>query len=223
MLVPLVFAAASQGAAAGIPQGESITPVTELPAAHRYRSGIVVGLSLGVGLGSASGYPNNSQEIGDSAYYSAGGFMGGGYGQLFIMGALSDYLSFGFWYGHSDLRNSDWRSVGNGGGFRLEIFPLVDLVPSLQGLGVLANLGIGSGNLFTPNPQLPEAVGTQSWGGIGIFHEWGFGYGRDGHFAFGPALEVDAVWSQPFEQHGVVASARFVWYGGSVKEPGAAL
>ncbi len=214
MLVPLVFAAASQGAAAGVPQGESITPVTELPAAHRYRSGIALGLSLGVGIGSASGYPNNSQEIGDSAYYSAGGFMGGGYGQFFVMGALSDYLSFGFWFGHSDLRNSDWRSVGNGGGFRLEIFPLVDLVPSLEGLGILANLGIGSGNLYTPNPQLPEAVGTQSWGGIGIFHEWGFGYSRAGHFAFGPALEFDAIWSQPFEQHGVVGSARLVWYGG---------
>lgn len=213
MLVPLVFAAASQAAATGVPQGD-ITPVTQLPADHRYRSGIVLGLSLGVGIGSASGYPNNSQEIGDPAYYSAGGFMGGGYGQLFILGALSDYLSFGFWYGHSDLRNSDWRSVGNGGGFRLEVFPLVGVYPALQGLGILANLGIGSGNLFTSNPQLPEAVGTQSFGGVGIFHEWGFGYGRGGHFAFGPALEFDAIWSQPFEQHGVVGSARLVWYGG---------
>jgi len=213
MLVPLVFAAASQAAAMTVPQGD-ITPVTQLPAAHRYRSGIAVGLSLGVGVGSASGYPNNSQDIGDSAYYSAGGFMAGGMGQIFIMGALSDYLSFGFWYGHTDLRNSDWRSVGNGGGFRLEIFPLVDLVSQLQGLGVLANLGIGSGNLYTPNPQLPEANGTQSFGGIGLFHEWGFGYGHDGHFAFGPAVEFDAIWSQPFEQHGVIASARLVWYGG---------
>jgi hypothetical protein len=214
MLVPLVFAAASQGAAAAVPTGGDLTPVTQLPVDHQYRSGVVIGLSLGAGLGSASGYPNNSQQIGDPAYYSAGGFMGGGWGQLFLMGALSDYISFGFWYGHSDLRNSDWRSTGNGGGFRIEAFPLVGLVPVLHGLGVLANLGIGSGTLTSTNPSLPQANGTQSFGGVGLFHEWGFGYGHDGHFAFGPALEFDAIWSQPFEQHGVVASARLVFYGG---------
>jgi hypothetical protein len=213
MLAPLVFAAASQGAAVGLPQGD-VTPVTLLPAAHQYRSGFVVGLSLGAGLGSASGYPNNSQDIGNSADYSAGGFMAGGYGQVFVMGALSDYISFGFWYGHSALRNADWRSNGDGGGFRIECFPLVGLVPALHGLGILANLGIGSGSLTNTNPDLQEAHGTQSFGGVGLFHEWGFGYGHDGHFAFGPALEFDAIWSQPFEQHGLVASARLAYYGG---------
>jgi hypothetical protein len=213
MLVPFVFAAASQAAAVGVPQGD-VTPVTLLPADHRYRSGFAVGLSLGAGLGSASGYPNNSQDIGNPAYYSAGGFMAGGYGQLFVMGALSDYLSFGFWFGHSSLRNADWRSDGNGGGFRIECFPLVGIFPALQGLGILANLGIGSGTLTSTNPSLPQANGTQSFAGAGLFHEWGFAYGHDGHFAFGPALEFDAIWSQPFEQHGVVASARLAYYGG---------
>jgi hypothetical protein len=213
MLVPLVFAAASQAAAVGVPTGD-VTPVVQLPAAHKYRSGIVLGLSLGLGLGSASGYPNNSQDIGNPAYYSAGGLMFDGMGQIFVMGALSDYLSFGFWYGHASLRNGDWQSSGNGGGFRIEFFPLVDLVPALQGLGILANLGIGSGSLTSTNPSLPEANGTQSFAGAGLFHEWGFGYGHDGHFAFGPALEFDAIWSQPFEQHGVVASARLAFYGG---------
>ena len=82
------------------------------------------------------------------------------------------------------------------------------------GCGVLANLGIGSGSLSTSNPSLPTANGTQSFAGVGLFHEWGFAYGHDGHFAFGPALEFDAIWSQPFEQHGLVASARLAYYGG---------
>jgi hypothetical protein len=213
VLVPLVFAAASQAAAVGVPQGD-VTPINQLPADHKYRSGIVLALSLGAGLGSASGYPNNSQDIGNPAYYSAGGLMGGVYGQFFVMGALSDYLSFGFWFGHTQLRNADWTSNGNGGGFRIECFPLVGLFPSLQGLGILANLGIGSGTLVSTNPQLPEANGTQSFGGVGLFHEWSFASGRFGHFAFGPALELDAIWSQPFEQHGLVASARLAYYGG---------
>ena len=214
MLVPLVFAAATQGAAAAVPVGDTVTPAAELPADHQYRGGIVIGLSAGAGLGSASGYPNNSQQIGNPDYYSASGFMLGGYGQLWVLGAFSDYVSFGLWYGHANLRNNDWRSSGDGGGFRLELYPLVGLVPALQGLGILANAGIGSGKLTSTNPALPEANGTQSFLGAGIFHDWGFGYGRAGHFAFGPSLEYDAIWSQPFEQHGLVGSIRIAYYGG---------
>lgn len=213
MLAPLVFAAATQGAAAAVPTGD-VTPVAELPAAHQYRSGLVVGLSLGAGLGGASGYPNNSQQIGNSDYYSASGLMSGTYTSFFVMGAFSDYLSFGFWFGHSSLKNSDFDSTGTGGGFRIEAFPLVGLVPSLHGLGVLANLGIGSGKLSTAVPGYPEAGGTQSFGGIGLFHEWSFGHVLGGHFAAGPALEFDAIWTQPFEQHGLAASLRLAFYGG---------
>jgi hypothetical protein len=214
MLVPLVFAAASQAAAAAVPTGGDVTPVATLPAAHEYRSGLVMGFSYGAGLAGASGYPNNSQDIGNPDYYSASGLMAGPYTQIFVMGALSDYLNFGFWYGHASVHNGDWHSTGDGGGFRIELFPLVGLVPSLHGLGLLANLGIGSGKLDSTNPALPEAGGTQSFGGIGIFHEWSFGHLFGGHFAVGPALEFDAIWTQPFEQHGLVGSVRLAFYGG---------
>jgi hypothetical protein len=216
MLVSLAFAAAvSPGAAAtAVPTGAELTPVAQLSVPHKYRSGLVVGLSLGAGLGGASGYPNNSQDIGNSADYSASGWMTGGMGQVFVLGALSDYLSFGFWYGHTTLRNGDWHASGDGGGFRVEVFPLVDLVPWLHGLGVFANLGVGGGTLTSTNPALPQAQGVQSIGGIGVLQEWSFLGGKWGHFAFGPALEFDAVWSQPFEEHGLVASARLAYYGG---------
>jgi hypothetical protein len=213
MLPLLVFAAASQGAAAAVPTGD-LTPVTQLPSSHVHRSGLVVGLSLGAGLGAASGYPNNSQDIGNSADYSATGLMAGTYTQLYVLGALSDYVSFGFWFGGGQLRNTDAKANATGIGFRLEIFPFVDLVPRLQGLGFLANLGLGSGTVTWGNPNLPEAQGTQSFGGVGVFHEWSFGHFLGGHFAVGPVLEFDAVWSQPFEQHGLVGSARITFYGG---------
>jgi hypothetical protein len=213
-MLPLLLAAPSQAAAAAVPTGADITPAAELPAAHAYRSGLVVGFSVGAGLGGASGYPNNSQDIGNPDDYSASGWKVGGYQSIFVMGAFSDYLSFGFWFGHAGLSNGDWHSNGDGGGFRLEIFPLVGLVPTLHGLGVLANLGIGSGTLTSNDPSLPQAGGTQSFGGIGVFHEWAFGRLLGGHFTVGPELEYDAIWSQPFEQHGLVASARVVFYGG---------
>jgi hypothetical protein len=183
----------------------------DLDAPARLRSGLVVGLSLGGGIGGASGYPNAASDIGNPTFHSASGFMAGSSGTFFVMGALSDYLSFGFWLGSTMYRNADWRSNGGGGGLRVEVFPLAHLVP---GLGLLGNFGVGGASLQSTNPARPESNGTQSYLGAGAFYEWSFGHMFGGHFAVGPNLEYDAMWSRPFERHGLIASGRFVFYGG---------
>jgi len=221
-MLPLLLAAATgatgaTGAGAGaasVPTDVSPATAVDLPASHELRSGVVVGLGLGASVGGASGYPNNATEIGDPAYYSASGWMAGTNETLFVMGAFTDYLSFGFWFGHTLYRNGDWRSNGDAGGLRVEAFPLVSLVPSLSGLGFLGQFGIGSGDLMNKTPGLPMAQGTQSFAAGGVFYEWAFGHVLGGHLAAGPSLEYDAIWSQPFEQHGLVATARMVFYGG---------
>jgi hypothetical protein len=209
-----LFAAASQAAAAAVPVGDDVTPVTELTSAHQYRSGIVLGLTLGGGIGGASGYPNNSSDVGNSADYSASCFMAGTYESIFVMGALSDYLSFGFWFGHGIFKNDTFRSNGDGGGLRIEAFPLVGLVPRLQGLGLLGQFGVGGGDLQSKPPGLPEASGTESFAGAGAFYEWSFGHALGGHFGIGPSVEYDSIWSHTFERHEAVASLRIVFYGG---------
>jgi hypothetical protein len=212
-MLPLVFAAASQASAAAVVTGD-VTPVTDLATAHEHRSGIVVGLAFGGGLAGASGYPNNALEIGDPAFYSASGMMAGTNGSLFVLGALSDYISVGFFFGHSAFRNGDWQSSSNRGGLRLEAFPLVSLVPMLQGLGALAQFGVGGGSLSAVAPGVAGADGTQSFAGAGVLYEWSFAHLLGGHLGAGPSIEYDAVWSPSFEQHGLVASVRFVFYGG---------
>ena len=217
MLSPavVVLAAPSQAAAAAVPTGDSITPVNDLPRSHLYRSGLVVGLSFGAGLAGASGYPNNSSDIGNIADYSASGFMVGTYESVFLMGALSDYVSVGFWFGHGLFRNSNFYSNGDGGGLRLEAYPLVGLVPRLQGLGILAQFGVGAGDLVSKPPNLPEAEGTQSFAGAGVFYEVAVGTMHGGaHIGIGPSLEYDAIWSRPFESHGLVGSLRLAFYTG---------
>jgi hypothetical protein len=211
-MLPLVLAATAAAAAAVPLNAPPPSPDLDRPA--RLRSGVVVGLTLGGGVAGASGYPNSSSDIGNPAFYSASGFMGGGSGTFFVMGALSDYLSFGFWFGSGTFQNSDWHSTGGGGGLRVELFPFVGLFPRLGGLGLLGEFGIGSAKLTSKNPEIPEANGTQSVVGAGAFYEWSFGRLFGGHFAFGPSLEYDAIFSQPFERHGLVGSARIVFYGG---------
>jgi hypothetical protein len=211
-MLPLVLAATA-AAAAAVPTGDR--PASpDLDVAPRIRSGIVIGLSLGAGVAGASGYPNASSDIGDPAFYSASGFMTGTSGSFFVMGAISDYLNFGFWFGSGSFSNGDWRSRGGGAGLRVEAFPLVGLVPRLAGLGLLGQFGIGSANLTSSNPAQPEASGVQSFIGTGAFYEWSFGKLFGGHFAAGPSLEYDATFSRPFERNGLVASARIVFYGG---------
>jgi hypothetical protein len=215
VLSVLVFtAAASSGAAAAAIATGDVTPVTDLPSSRQYRAGVVLGISLGGGIAGASGYPNNQLEIGDPTYYSASGPMGGTSTSLFVMGALSDYVSVGFFFLHGSFGNGNWRSSGDGGGLRLEGFPLVGLVPALHGLGVLAHFGFGSGSLTAVAPGYPGSDGTQSFGGAGLFHEWAFGHTLGGHLAAGPSLEYDAIWSPSFERHGLVASVRLAFYGG---------
>jgi hypothetical protein len=212
-MLPLVLAAPVAPPAAVVTGDRPTSP--DLDVAPRIRSGVVIGLSLGAGVAGAKGYPNASSQIGDPADYSASGFMEGSSANLFIMGAISDYLNFGFWFGSGSFHNGDWRSIGSGAGLRVELFPLIAAVPRLAGLGVFGQFGIGGANLQqTSNPQHPEASGVQSFLGSGVLYEWSFGSLFGGHFGAGPSLEYDAMWSQPFERHGLIASARIVFYGG---------
>jgi hypothetical protein len=217
-MFPLLFAASTAATAAAVPTGPLASP-NDLPASHRFRSGVVMGFTFGAGLVGASGYPNDSSKIGDPNYYSASGWMLGTGESLFLMGALTDYLSFGFWYAHANASNGNWRSSGDGGGLRVEVFPLVGILPRLHGLGVLAQFGLGAGNLTAKAPGPLQAEGTQSFATAGVFHEWSFGHFLGGHFAAGPSLEYSAIWSLPFERHGLVATARLAFYGGRTSEP----
>jgi hypothetical protein len=171
-------------------------------------------LQLGLGVGGASGYPNDSTKIGDPRYYLASGPMAGTSETVFLMGALTDYLSFGAWFNHASYAAHDVHSDGNAGGLRVDAFPLVRLYPRLSGLAVFAEFGIGQANLRSSVPGVETAQGTQSFVGFGSFYEWSFGHLFGGHFAVGPSLELDATVTQPLNREGLVASARLAFYGG---------
>jgi hypothetical protein len=212
-MLGLLFAVTTGAGATAVPTGDQTA--ASLPAPHTLRNGLVFGLSFGAGIGRGSGYPNDSSKIGDPSYYSSSGWMGGTGESLFVLGALTDYLSFGFFYQGAVYRSADFRSGGGGGGLRIEAFPLVVVYPRLAGLGVLAEFGIGTAGLDSrKDPSSPAAGGTQSFAGIGAFYEWPFGHLLGGHFAAGPAVEYDAIWTQPFDRSGLLASVRVAFYGG---------
>jgi hypothetical protein len=169
---------------------------------------------VGVGIGGASGYPNSAGKIDQQAYYSSSDTLVGWSRSLFVMGALADYLSFGGWFGNGTFASHDWHAQMSGGGFRLEVFPLYVLVPSLKDLGVSAKLGLGSGKLIAKTSSSEGADGVQSYLGLGAFHEWTVAHALGGHAVIGPSLEYDAVVTRAVTAGSLAVGLRLAFYGG---------
>ena len=189
--------------------------MTDFDGPPKHRAGAVIGFTAGGGIATASGYPNSATKIGDPNYYGASGLMTGTGGSLLIMGAIADYLNFGFWFAQSSAENAEWRSNSIGAGFEVDAFPFVFLTPTLANLGLLAHFGIGSATLDAKQGTYPGASGVQSCLGVGAFYEWSLGKALGGHFAVGPSLEYDAVYSAAIERSGALLTGRAVFYGGT--------
>ena len=178
------------------------------------RSGLVVALMAGWGISGASGYPNNSNQIGDPEYYSSSDVMAGSGGGLFVGGALADYLNFGIFFVGQSFKSHDWQSRMGGFGFRVETFPLVYAVPTLKNLGAFAQFGIGTEKLDVVAPGYPEASGVQSFIGVGVMYEWKIFSLFGGHAVAGPTLEYDNVFAQSISSGAGILGGRIAFYGG---------
>lgn len=210
---PVLFFETHAAAQAAPPKPAAPVAAGDQPAERR--SGVVIGTAIGFGLAGASGYPNNGTLIGNPDYYSKSNIMSGINTSLFLMGALTDYLNFGFWFGGGSTGSHDWHASSFGIGFRVELFPLYSLHPSLRDLAVFTQLGIGSATLTDKQPGLhPNASGSQSFVGLGVFYEFRLTKVGGVHIAGGPSLEYDMINSPSIERHGAVLGARFVFYGG---------
>jgi hypothetical protein len=205
--------APAAGSASTAPAASASGSSAPEPKAER-RSGLVLGASGGFALGTASGWPNEADKIGDPRYYGAGGLMLGYGASFFVMGAFADVFNFGAFFGMGGLQNEDWKSPAMGGGFRVEAFPLFYVHKALRDLGVMAQFGIGGGSLDAKHGAYPGAAGVQSYVSAGLFYEWHFLYLGHTHFALAPTVQVDFIGSQPFDRPSVLFGARLSWYSG---------
>jgi hypothetical protein len=178
------------------------------------RSGLLVGTTGFFASGTAAGYPNQAAEIGDPTYYGAGGVMGGGGFDAFVMAALADVFDFGLWFGYSLVANNDWSSEGIGGGFRLEAFPLYRVAKPLRDLGFFAQFGIGSANLEPEHGFYPGSDGVQSYITLGAFYEWTILHMKHGHFTIAPSLQYDYVFARSIDRHTAGLGLRVAFYSG---------
>ncbi len=179
------------------------------------RGGIVLALQAGAGLASTTGYPAKVTKVDDPAYYAKSGTLYGTTSSLLVMAALVDYLNFGIFMTSGRYENSavDVRSFG--GGVRVEAYPFYSRGRGWRDLAVYASFGLGGSKLEAKNNPLSlGAEGVQSFVGVGALYEWSFGHLFGGHFAGGPSLGYDAIFSSSIEQHAVSLTGRIAYYGG---------
>jgi hypothetical protein len=217
-LVPLAIAGLASVCTSARAEDRPEDPTLRKTVAER-RAGLVVGIAPGIAFAGASGYPNNTRLIGNPEFYSESPMLVGSSTSIFLMGAFSDYFSFGPMVNVATFESDDWKSTGLGIGFRAEAFPLLRLVPMLADTSIYGQAGIGSTELQANGPY-PSADGTQSFAGIGLHHELRLFRLLGGHFTGGPFVEYDAIFAPSAERHWASIGFRIAWYGGTVTADG---
>jgi len=214
ILAALAAAAFTLSAGSARAEGEE-TESDWMNKKSRLRDGVVLGGSLQGGLAGASGYPNDPKAIDNPDFYSASNLMYGFVVTPTLMGALTDWLNFGFMANIANHQSSNWESFGVGVGIRLEVFPLYTrMVSKAKNFGLFGQGGIGVSKLHAKAGGYPDADAAQSYLGAGAFYEWSLFSILGGHVAAGPIAQWDSVFSRDFERHGVNVGLRTVWYGG---------
>ena len=177
--------------------------------AARRRSGFVAGLGLGLAVGNATGYPNELAKLNDPLYERNTGTALGGVNRLWLGGALTDYLVFGFGLAGLGLKHGETSAAGSAFIFHVEGYPLFYRGGVFRDLSVFGDFG--AGNVKITGGGRDEADG-------GLMSALGLGLGyeplRFWKFTFGPAVEYWHWWSQTVTVNSVVAEARLTFVGG---------
>ena len=178
------------------------------------RSDFVLGISPGLLLSTASGYPNEIDKLHQPEWQVDTGFAAGFGFDAWLGGALTDWFTFGVGGAYYGAHGSTGTTSGGAFLIRVETFPLFGVGGPFRDLAVFANFGAGSLVLKPDNEGGAKRQhgnsGFASVGGGGIAYE----LLRSKHFAFAPSAEYILFASEALHAHQVLMGARVVYYGG---------
>ncbi|MFC1643301.1 hypothetical protein ACFL5O_11565 [Myxococcota bacterium] len=173
------------------------------------RSGFTIGMSGGLTLGRAYGYPNETDKIDRPQYEADTGLGIANGGILWLGGALTDWFTFGIGMANASLQGHDYQASGGAFVTRIEAFPLFYANDSLQDLGLALTCGAGTIRVERDGDTKADG-GNMSSVGLGVFYEpW-----RAWQISLGPSLEVLYVFSGSLRSFSATLGGRIVFYGG---------
>jgi hypothetical protein len=189
-------------------EGDSSGPSPASVAKPTRRSDFTLGASGGLGLGRASGYPNEIDKIGAKSYRSNTKLGIGSGGLVWLGVAFNDYLTFGLGLGSFDLSGNDRDADAGMFAFHVDAYPLFAIDKNLQDLGVFANVGTG--------PMIIKGGPDEADGGLMSYLEGGLVYERLRlwRVGVGPSVSLIHMWSESATVTGALIGARVAFYSG---------
>ena len=201
-LIGLLFASASSEARAG---EDPLVP--ELPATRR--SGFTLGLSSGLAVARASGYPNDVTQIDLPEFESSTGVGASLGGAFWLGGSLADWLTVALGYQRGSFKANGLEATGGSIHARIEAYPLFFRGGAWQDAGL--SLFVGTGNYDVKRAQLTvaEGEGTSAVGLGAFFEHWRFW-----RLATGPDVMYVHQFSRSLSAHSLIIGWRLAYYAG---------
>ena len=176
------------------------------------RSGLLLGLQLGIAAGNGTGYPNELAKLNDPAYRRNTGFGFGATNRLWFGGALTDWFVFGIGLNGMQLKHNDVTLAASQFLFHVETYPLFYRGGVFRDLSVFGDFGLG-GALIQGRGREDADGGSMSAIGIGV----GYDAVRFWKFSLGPAVEYWHQFSQTVTVNNFALEARLTFVGGQKK------
>ncbi len=172
------------------------------------RSGFMLGITTGLALGHAQGFPNELAKL-DNPLYERNTALGlGAVNRLWLGGALTDWFVFGVGLVGVSVEHHDVRASGGAFVFHVEGYPLFERGGIFRDLSLFGDFG--AGGMKITGRDRPQADG-------GLMSVIGLGAGweavRFWKLRFGPAVEYFHLWSQSLDADTVSLEARLTLVG----------
>ncbi len=175
------------------------------------RSDLVLGLSAGLALGSASGYPNEAGKIDDPEFEADTGFALGQDYTFWVGGALQDWFAFALGVNSGGIQGDGLYAGSIGFLLRVETYPLFYQAEFWRDFAVFADFGIAMAAIVDVDSEDEMANGgALSLLGLGVAYElWHLG-----GFAIGPTLQYRHLFSGSMRQDIGILAVRVSYYTG---------
>jgi hypothetical protein len=201
LLIPLLITSRAAWAQEGAEESNYVAPLER-------RGGFTLGLDYGLGIGSYVGYPNEVEKIDNPEFRSSTGLTPAGGYSIWLGGALRDWFTVGVGLFTAGGGSGEVRGGAGGFGMRIEAFPLFPLGAAWRDLGLIAELGAGSGALQDEDGEETANGGNMSVIGLGAFFEpW-----QLWQMSHGPMLIVKTQSSDTMSATSLLAGWRVAFY-----------
>jgi hypothetical protein len=186
---------------------EDGAPVAAPPALRR--SGFLLGISSGLALGSASGYPNDVAKIDLPEFEASTGLGVSGGGALWIGGSLADWFNVAVGFQSVSFKGNGLDAAGGNIYMRLEAFPLFYRGGAWQDLGLAFTAGTGSIEVERDGETVAEGEAASAVGFGAFFEPFRFW-----QLSTGPDITYTHQFSRSMSAHLLVVGWRLAFYGG---------